>query len=309
MDLNFITVNPTMTLREVSELVRAHVAEQRQTPMVVVMDSKGKSQGFIPYKSLMLAPGTKTVDQVMHHLHIFPHHTDQEKVVRVAMREKGEVFGVVDENEQFIGVVHLRDLLKIAQMEATEDVLKFAGVSPEEELLGPASTAIRMRYKWLVINLATAFLASSVVHLFEGTIAQLAVLAAYMPIVAGMGGNAGTQTLAVAVRGLALGDVNARQRVHLITKEMMTGFSNGIVTGTIAAAIIYISGGNPAIGLILGISMMINMVVAGIAGAVIPLTLRALKIDPAVASAVFVTTATDVFGFFTFLGLATVFLL
>jgi magnesium transporter len=128
MDLNFITVNPTMTLREVSELVRAHVAEQRQTPMVVVMDSKGKSQGFIPYKSLMLAPGTKTVDQVMHHLHIFPHHTDQEKVVRVAMREKGEVFGVVDENEQFIGVVHLRDLLKIAQMEATEDVLKFARV-------------------------------------------------------------------------------------------------------------------------------------------------------------------------------------
>jgi magnesium transporter len=308
MDLNFIKVDAFAKQKEVLEKVQEHLHAQKQIPLVVVADADGHVRGFIPYRSLILSHG-KDVAPLVQTLPVIPHQTDQEKVVKLALREKGEVIGVVDDMGHFLGVIHLRDLLKIAQMEATEDVLKFAGVSTEEELLGPPSIAVRLRYRWLIVNLATAFLAAAVVSLFKNTIEEVAILAAFMPIVAGMGGNAGTQTLAVAVRGLALTDVTPEQRRRLLLKEIMTGFVNGIINGVLAAGIVTLITGSAQIGLILGASMIINLVVAGVAGAVIPITLKAMKIDPAVASAVFVTTATDVFGFLTFLGLATIFLI
>lgn len=309
MDLNFLKVRSTMTLRDVGAKAREYVKEHRQTPTVIVTDATGKVMGFVPPKSLMLASTDKPVSDLMQPLPVIDHSTDQEKIVRMATRERGDVFGVVDDQDKFLGIVHLKDLLKVAQMEATEDLLKFAGVSPEEELLGPARTAIRMRYKWLLVNLGTAFIASFVVSQFENTIALLPILAVYMPIVAGMGGNAGTQALAVAVRGLAVGEVPQRQRVRLLIKEVLTGLANGTINGIVVAGVITLFSGRADIGLLLGASMVINMVVAGVAGALIPITLKAFKVDPAVASAVFVTTATDVFGFLTFLGLATLFLL
>ncbi len=295
MDLNFLTVQKEDTLKDVSARVRDHVTLHRQAPLVVVMDEHHHARGFVPYRTLMLSIPGRTAASVM-------------QIVRQAMRERGEVFGVRDDAGHFLGVIHLKDLLKVAQMEATEDVLKFAGVSPEEEMLGPAGTAIRMRYQWLIVNLATAFLASAVVSLFSHTIDRIAVLAVYMPIVAGMGGNAGTQALAVAVRGLATADMNRKQRVRLVVKEAVTGLANGVINGVIVAAYLWLLGGNPLLGLILFASMVITLVFAGIAGALIPLTLKALKVDPAVASTVFVTTVTDCVGFFTFLGLATIFL-
>ena len=308
MDLNFIAVPEASTIKEVAEKVRAHMKEHHQTPLVVVLDKKGSAEGFIPYRSLMLAPPGTTMTSLMHDLPTIHHHTDQEKLVKRASRGKDDVFGITDDNDKLLGVVHLKDLLKVAQMEATEDVYKFAGVSPEEEMLGTAGAAIRMRYKWLLVNLGTAFLASSVVGLFEDTIEKLAILAVFMPIVAGMGGNAGTQALAVAVRGLALGEVPRKQRMRLVIKESITGLANGVINGIIVAGVVYVTRGRADIGLILAASMVINMVVAGIAGAVIPLTLKAFKVDPAVASAVFVTTVTDICGFLSFLGLATVLL-
>lgn len=308
MDLNFLKVLSTESRKAVLEKVQHYAHIQKQIPLVAVADSEGHVRGFIPYRSLMLATDD-TIDTLIHPLPTIPHSTDQEKVLKTGMREKGEVLGVVDDQGHFLGVIHLRDLLKIAQMEATEDVLKFAGVNAEERLLGPPSTAIRLRYRWLIVNLATAFLAASVVSLFRHTIDEIAILAAFMPIVAGMGGNAGTQTLAVAVRGLALSDVTKDQRMKLFYKEAVTGLVNGLINGVLSMFIVGFITGSPRIGLILGASMVINLVVAGIAGSVIPITLKSLKIDPAVASAVFVTTATDVFGFLTFLGLATLFLL
>ncbi len=309
MDLNFISVGTHETLKDVAARVREHVATNRQTPLVVVRERDGLVSGFVPYKTLMLGQPSRTAQSAMHALPTIAHHIDQEKIVKQAMRERGEVFGVVDDHGHFLGAIHLKDLLKVAQMEATEDVLKFAGVSPEEEMLGPARTAIRMRYKWLIVNLLTAFLASAVVSLFEGTIDRLPYLAIYMPIVAGMGGNAGTQTLAVAVRGLALSDANRKQRLQLVLKEALTGLFNGLINGIIVAGVVTLSRGNAPLGIILCASMAINLVAAGIAGALIPLTLRALRVDPAVASAVFVTTVTDCLGFFVFLGLATLFLI
>jgi magnesium transporter len=295
-------------LKQIMEIVRGHLDLHRASPLVVVVDAQGKARGFIPHKSLMFAPQTATAMSIMLRLPTVPSSLDQEKMLKIAGRERCDVFGVVDDADRFLGVVHLHDLLRIAQLEATEDVYKFAGVSTEENMLDSPFVAIRNRYSWLIINLATAFLAASVVSLFSTTIGRFALLAVYMPIVAGMGGNAGTQTLAIVVRGLALSDISAMQKTKLIFKEIFAGAANGLINGLIVASVILLLKQPPMLAAILASAMIINLVAAGIAGAVIPLALRSLKIDPAVSSTVFVTTVTDCVGFFAFLGLATLFL-
>lgn len=308
MDLNFILVKPDFTFKEVAAKVQKHIEETKQPPLVVVTRISGEIEGYIPYKSLILTPPLKNILPLVKPLPTVPHTTDQEKIISLISRKKSDVVGVVDEKQQILGVIHVQDLLRVAQAEATEDVFKFAGVSTEEDVLDPARVAIQNRYRWLILNLGTAFLASLVVSLFEGTIARLAVLAAYMPIVAGMGGNAGTQTLAVVVRGLALGHITWGNAKRTIIKEISAGLVNGLIVGIIIATVVTVFRQTPLIGLVLGFSMMVNLVIAGLFGTIIPLSLRALNIDPAIASSVFVTTATDIFGFFVFLGLATLLL-
>ena len=176
-------------------------------------------------------------------------------------------------------------------------------------MLDPAAVTVKHRYKWLIINLATAFLAAFVVALFEGTIAQMAILAAFMPIVAGMGGNAGTQTLAVVVRGIALGELEWVNGSRVIWKEVIAGFWNGLIVAVITIPVSLFFTNNIGLALVLGAAMIINLVIAGFFGALIPISLRLLHIDPAVASSIFVTTATDIIGFLAFLGLATLLLL
>lgn len=307
MDLNFLPVPMAATLPEIVARVRAHRETHRQTPTVVVTEG-GPVRGFISHKNLFLASPGATAATLMLRLPLVRSGTDQERILAVTARERVDVLGVTDDRDQFLGVIHLRDLLRVAESEATEDVYRFAGVNPEEEMLGSPWTAIRMRCGWLIVNLATAFLASFVVSLFQGTIAAFAILAVYMPIVAGMGGNAGTQALAVAVRGLALSDITPRQKTFLIGKEMLAGAANGCINGVIVAIIVLLLRQPPALALVLGLAMVINLVIAGLFGALIPLILKSLRVDPAVASTVFVTTATDCFGFFAFLGLATLLL-
>lgn len=308
MDLNFITVNMDAPLKQVADITRAHLETQKKTPMIIVTDADGSPRGYVPHKSLLLATPNSTAGSLMRRLPTMPHHMDQEKILKIAARDRGDVFGVTDDSGRFLGVIHLRDLLLIAQSEATEDVYKFAGVDPEEEMLGSAWQAIHRRSLWLVTNLGTAFLAAFVVSQFQDTISKWAILAVYMPIVAGMGGNAGTQALAVAVRGLALSDLSKSQRIALITKEMLTGAANGAINGIIVGAVILLLGQPPILAAILAAAMVMNLIVAGLFGAMIPLILKSFRIDPAVASSVFVTTATDCFGFLAFLGLASVFM-
>ncbi len=308
MDLNFLTVGPEEEIKKVADRVREYLDQHRQTPLVVVREKSGKVRGFLPYKALMLASPTKSVEDFVHRLPTISHISDQENVLRMASRERADAYGVVDDEDHFLGIIHLRDLLRVAQAEATEDVYRFAGVSTEEEMLGTARAAIKQRSWWLILNLATAFLAASVVSLFQDTIATFAFLAVYMPIVAGMGGNAGTQALAVTVRGLAQGDINRRQTFKLIRKEIATGFVNGLLNGCIVAATVYLINRRVDLALILGSAMIINLIVAGVMGSLIPIILRWFRVDPAVASTVFVTTATDCCGFLAFLGLASYFL-
>ena len=233
---------------------------------------------------------------------------DQEEVARQVASYNLLAIPVVDEENKLVGVITVDDVIDVIKEEATEDIYRLAGVAGDERAFTPAGESLRKRLPWLGINLITAFLAASVVALFEGTIQQITALAIFMPIVAGMGGNAATQTLTVIVRGIALGELTWSNSRKALIKETIVGVGNGIVLGLAAAIVVWAARGNPVLGLVLGGAMIINLVVAATAGTLVPLGLRAANIDPALASSVFITTLTDVFGFFSFLGLATVFI-
>jgi magnesium transporter len=233
---------------------------------------------------------------------------DQEEVARIVASYNLLAIPVVDEENKLVGVITVDDVIDVIKDEATEDIMHLAGVSGDERAFTPAAESLRKRLPWLGINLVTAFLAASVVAIFEGTISQITALAVFMPIVAGMGGNAGTQTLTVIVRGIALGELTWSNSRKALLKEATVGIGNGVVLGLVAAVVAYVTRGNAVLGLILCAAMIINMFVAATAGTLVPLGLRAANVDPALASSVFITTLTDVFGFFSFLGLATVFM-
>ena len=234
--------------------------------------------------------------------------TDQEEVARLVASYNLLAVPVVDEGNKLAGVVTVDDVIDVIKDEAAEDLLRLAGVSGDERIETPVMEAIRKRLPWLGINLVTAFVAAAVVATFESTIQQVTALAIFMPIVAGMGGNAATQTLTVIVRGLALGEVSFASARKALAKEAAIGFGNGVVLGVVAAGVAMATKQDPMLGLVLGMAMMINLFVAATAGTIVPLGLKALKVDPALGSSVFITTFTDMVGFAAFLGLATVFL-
>jgi magnesium transporter len=215
---------------------------------------------------------------------------------------------VVDEENKLVGVITVDDVIDVIKDEATEDVYRLAGVAGDDRVFSTAFESLRKRVPWLEVNLVTAFLAASVVSLFEGSIEYLPVLAVFMPVVAGMGGNAATQTLTVIVRGIALGELTWANSRKALLKEATVGIGNGLACGIVGALVVWVWKGDLVLGLILCAAMVINMFVAATAGTVIPLALRAMKVDPALASSVFITTLTDVFGFASWLGLASLFM-
>ena len=234
--------------------------------------------------------------------------TDQEEVARQVASYNLLAIPVVDEENKLVGVITVDDVIDVIKDEATEDIYRLAGVAGDEHAFTPARESVRKRLPWLGVNLATAFVAASVVALFEGTIERITALAVFMPIVAGMGGNAATQTLTVIVRGIALGELTWGNSRKALLKEAAVGVTNGLVLGLLAGAVAWGMRGSPMLGVVLCAAMIINMFVAATAGTLVPLGLRAANVDPALASSVFITTLTDVFGFFSFLGLATVFM-
>jgi magnesium transporter len=234
--------------------------------------------------------------------------TDQEEVARQVASYNLLAIPVVDLENKLVGVITVDDVIDVIKDEATEDIYRLAGVSTDDSVFSPARSSLRKRLPWLYVNLATAFGAAAVVKVFEGTISQVTALAVFMPIVAGLGGNAGTQTLTVIVRGIALGELNPGNSRRALLKEVLVGLGNGLGLGIVAACGAWIVQGNPFLGLILGLAMVLNMFVAATAGTLVPLGLRALKVDPALASSAFITPLTDMFGFFAFLGLATLLL-
>jgi magnesium transporter len=273
------------------------------------VDERRHLVGVVSLRRLLLVPPDTPLKRIMTtDVYSARVDTDQEEVARMVASYNLLAVPVVDAENKLAGVITVDDVIDVIKDEATEDVFRLAGVSKEDGVLTPPQESLRRRLPWLGVNLVTAFLAASVVGLFSDTINQVVVLAALMPIVAGMGGNAATQTLAVIVRGLALGELTWSNARQALIKEGLVGLGNGLALGLVAAIGAWAWKGNPVLGAVLAMAMIINMFIAATAGTLIPLGLRALKIDPALASSVFITTLTDVFGFFSFLGLATVFL-
>ncbi|HET9265001.1 MAG TPA: magnesium transporter [Vicinamibacterales bacterium] len=274
-----------------------------------VIDARRHLVGVVSLRRLLLVPPTTPLKRIMTtDLISVRADMDQEEVARQVASYNLLAIPVVDEENKLVGVITVDDVIDVIKDEATEDVYRLAGVSSDDRVFTPARESFRKRLPWLLVNLVTAFAAASVVALFQNTITVYTAVAFFMPVVAGMGGNAATQTLTVIVRGIALGELTWGNSRKALFKEAAVGVANGLACGLIGGLVVWIAQGDPWLGVILGMAMIINMFVAATAGTLIPLSLRALKVDPALASSVFITTLTDVFGFFSFLGLATLFI-
>jgi magnesium transporter len=274
-----------------------------------VIDGRRHLVGVVSLRRLLLVPPSTPLKRIMTTELISARvDMDQEEVARLVASYNLLAIPVVDEENKLVGVITVDDVIDVIKDEATEDVYRLAGVTGDDRVFTPPIESLRKRLPWLQVNLVTAFMAASVVALFEDTIAKVSALAVFMPVVAGMGGNAATQTLTVIVRGIALGELTWANTRKALLKEAAVGIANGVGCGVVAAVIVWVWKGNAWLGGIIGAAMIINMFVAATAGTLIPLALRALKVDPALASSVFITTLTDVFGFLSFLGLGTVFI-
>ena len=274
-----------------------------------VVDVRRHLVGVISLRRLLLVPPSTPLKRIMTtDLTSVRTGTDQEEVARLVASYNLLALPVVDDENKLVGVITVDDVIDVIKDEATEDVYRLAGVAGDDRVFTTAAESLRKRVPWLEVNLVTAFIAASVVALFERSIDALPVLAVFMPVVAGMGGNAATQTLTVIVRGIALGELTWANSRKALFKEAAVGIGNGVACGLVGWLVVWIWKGDVWLGAILCAAMIINMFVAATAGTLIPLALRALKVDPALASSVFITTLTDVFGFASWLGLSAIFI-
>lgn len=309
MSLEFIYVYEFQTVQEVINLLRVRREQIEQIHVIYVVDKKFHLRGIVRFVELLLSDPKIRISEVMEPAsYTIKPDTDQEEVAKIFKKYDAPSLPVVDSVGKLLGRITFDDVMDVVDEEATEDFLRLANVDIGERVFADPLSSARKRLPWLSVNLVTALLAAWVVGLFESTIGQFAFLAVFMPIVAGMGGNAGTQTLTVVVRGIALGDLDYGGAKRVLFKEITVGILNGMINGFVMGIVAYLWKGLPVVGLAIFLAMVINLFVAAFFGTMVPLFLRAVKIDPALASGVIVTTATDCMGFLSFLGLSTIFL-
>jgi len=299
-----VTVRPEMTVGEALESIRKQAEAVEDFTETYVVGPDGRLAGVLGFKRLVLSPPARSVKELMEEpdVTVGPE-MDQEEVARLMSRYNVPSIPVVDREGRLLGRITFDDVSDVVEREATEDLLRFGGVSAEEDLGARWFEAVKTRLPWLLVNLLTAFVAAAVVALFTSVVRALPALAAWMTIISGMGGNAGTQALAVTVRRLALGLIPASAFVRVIGKEIMVGLACGIANGVVTALAALGFHQPPMLGVVVCLAMIGNLFVAGFAGEFIPLLLERFRIAPAIASSVFVTTFTDVCGFALLLGL------
>lgn len=274
---------------------------------VFVVDREGRLVGVLPLGRLLLVDGATPVRKAMtDELIQVDTGVDQEQVADLFKKYDLVSLPVVDSGGRLVGRITVDDIVDVLEEESIEDMMLMGGVDEDDRIFCPPSLSVRKRLPWLYINLATALLAASVVALFQETISKVVLLAVFMPVVAGMGGNAGTQTLTLITRGLAIGELSFENVWRALLKESIVAVSNGVAVGLLMAIGTYLWKRDWMLGSVLGLALVVNMFVAGAMGTLTPVALRRLGVDPAVASGIIVTTFTDVFGFFSFLGLATI---
>jgi magnesium transporter len=307
MDDRFITVRDDMTIEQARELLRSRGQEERveDVAYLYATDAEQRLVGIVSLRDLVFRRAERRVGDIMNReVKFLRASDDQEAVARQFEHYHYLGLPVLDAEGRLVGVVKASDALEIARQEATEDMQLMVGLSGEERALTPWRKSVKRRLPWLYVNMLTAFGAASVVGFFEDTIARWTVLVVFMPLVAGMGGNAGSQTLVVIIRDLALGELAPGDGRRVLLKEIGVGLMNGLAIGVVVGGLGYLWKGSWELGVIVGCAMVLNLAMAGLAGVLIPYGLKACKVDPALASSIFVTTVTDVAGFFFFLGLA-----
>ena len=305
MTTHTVTVQDTATVTEALEAIRRQAEEVEEFYQVFVVDGDRRLVGILPFKDLVVSRPDRRVRDFMApaDFTVRPD-LDQEEVARLMARYNLPNVAVVDDAGRLLGRVTFDDVIDVVEAETTEDLLKFGGVPASEELAAGWRKAVRSRLPWLYVNLLTAFMAGGVVYLFQSTVQRTVALAIWMPIIAGMGGNAGTQALAVTVRRLALGLIPTHMFARVVGKEVLVGVVNGLAIGGVVGLVAAVAGDQARLGAVVFLAMTGNLLVAGFAGGFIPVILERFRIDPAIASSIFVTTFTDVCGFLLLLGLA-----
>lgn len=305
-----VVLNFNMSVAEAMSHLRSVSPDAEVVYYLFVVDNENSLVGVVSLRRLVISAPDESVKDIMDSevISVTPD-IDQEEAARLLNRYDLLALPVVDRANHLLGVISHDDLMDVLQEEATEDIYRLGGVPQDGDRDDRVYPALRSRLPWLVINLGTAMASAAVLSLFEGTIAKVAVLAAFFPMVAGVSGSAGTQTLTVTVRKLALGELAPKDGWQTLWRELAIGIANGVAVGLLVAAIALVWKGLPSLGLVVGLAMLLNMLTAGFAGVLVPMGLQVLKIDPALASPVLVTTTTDTVGYLVYLGIATLILI
>lgn len=310
MDLDTVMVREDITLDVVFRYLRVRGEIPDTTDSLFVVDRNGVFQGVLPFNDLLTNETDVTVDEIMdREVERIPARMPARDVAKLFERRDLVTAPVVDENNKLLGRITIDDVVDVIRDSADHSFMSMAGLNEEEDLFSPVMKSTRRRTVWLGINLITAILASWVIRQFDATIDQLVALAVLMPIVASMGGIAGSQTLTLVIRAMALDQISSSNARRLLFKEFGVGIWNGVIWSVVVAGIAGVWYGSFGLSVVIGIAIVANLIVAAVAGAMIPMVLKRINADPALSGSVVLTTVTDVVGFFVFLGLASIFLI
>ena len=308
MSTDTITIRADLTLDVVMRYLRRHAEIPENTDSLVVVNRDDRFVGILPIRTLLVADPQQSVREMMvTSRDAIPAQLDAAEVARLFERNDWISAPVIDEQGRLLGRITIDDVVDVIREEADHSLTSLGGIADDEDTFSTVLQTAPRRALWLGVNLITAFVAASVINMFQDTIEKVVALAVLMPIVASMGGSAGTQTLTVLIRGIAMGQLNSRNQRWLVGREAMVGLFNGALWALVVAVAASLWFQDWTLALIIGAAMVINLLTAGVAGALIPLALRGWGIDPALAGGVLLTTVTDVVGFLAFLGLATLF--
>ncbi|WP_082680491.1 magnesium transporter [Oceanivirga salmonicida] len=309
MTTQYIAFKKNLKMKEILDKIKIIGPKTEYIETIFVLDLNGDLIGEADLRDILISSEDILLEEIMEeNIKYVYAEEDQEEVARLVSKYGLKVVPVLNKKKKLLGIITIDDIVDVIQEENTEDILKLAGTSNDEDLYTSLFEIINKRLPWLLINLLTAFLAAFTVRMFSTTIDKVVALAVTMPIVSGMGGNVGTQSLAVTIRSIALGDYDSDENLIISLKYVALGFINGIILGVVCGSIVYFMFGIPYLSLIILLSMIGNCIIACLIGYLIPVGLKVLKIDPAMASSVLLTTVTDVCGFFLFLGLASLFI-
>lgn len=308
MTTDFLSLDEDVLAHEAIEKIRLLAKKRYPLSYAYVTDDENRLVGVLNMRDLMLAPPDKPLEDIIRKdvfaLHCF---MDRQEAANELSRRKYFAAPVVDSENHMLGIIKAERLIQGVQEDITRDIQRMVGVGSDERVFSTILFSIKKRLPWLYVNLATAFLAAAVVAFFEGIIAKLTILAVFLPVVAGQGGNAGAQSLAVIMRGIVMREIPKNKISGLIFKEGTLGAINGVLIGAVTALVAWVWYGNPYLGLVIGLGMLFNLIFAGLSGSSIPLLMKRFGLDPAQSSSIILTTVTDVMGFIAFLGFAVLF--